>query len=458
MTIAPLSATRHASTAPATPQSPPQQAPSAPVEPSSSSFPNLDTITLDDMDLSTAGDLAKIPEKVGYLHELGLNYGWGPTSMLEWAIEHIHIYADIPWWGAVALTAVGLRLILLPLYIKSSDMVARQSALMSVTKPISDKMTAAQREGNTPAVQAAWAEMMATRRRAGLSFWDQMAPMFLQAIFGYCGFKLIRAMAALPVPALKTDGFLWLQDMTLADPYLILPVAMAGTIHLLVRLGGESGAMGVNQMSSGMRNVMLYGMPGIILLTMGFQSGLLCVWFASGGALGVIQGQILKNPTVRKRLNMAPLYQPTKEEMDRGLMGVFMGKDDPAATNSARAGAVSGSARRNNQSFMNSTYQSPNLRRSSNASASGAGRVIDVNPVNKSAPTTQDPDMIQPNQPPKKSRWYDQISDKVADVQKKFQKGPLTPQEIERQRKEEFRRRAKAYEQRHQQEQRRRGP
>lgn len=394
------------------------------------------------MDLSTTGDLANIPEKIGYLHELGLNYGWGPTSMLEWAIEHIHIYADIPWWGSVALTAVGLRLILLPLYIKSSDMVARQSALMSVTKPISDKMSAAQKAGDTAAVQAAWSEMMATRKRAGLSMWDQMAPMLIQAVFGYCGFKLIRAMCALPVPALKTDGFLWLQDMTLADPFLILPVAMAGTIHFLIRTGGESGAAGVDQMTSGMRNLMLYGMPGIILITMGFQSGLLCVWFAAGGALGVIQGQVLKNPTIREKLNMAPLYKPTAQEMDRGLMGVLMGrgKQDPSTPSA-------GSARRNSQVWMKPTYQSPNLRRNSNTSAPGSGRVIDVSPVKKPA---EDPDMLQATRPVKKDSWYSQVSDRVSDLQKKFQKKPLTPEQMEQKRKDDFKRRAVAYEQRHQ--------
>ena len=458
---------RHASTTPttpSTPQSATQPPPSsAPAETTSTSFPNLDTITLDDIDLSTTADVANIPEKIGYLHDIGLNYGWGPTSMIEWTLEHIHIYTGLPWWASVALTAMSIRLAMLPLYIKSSDMTARQSALMSVTKPISDRMNEARRAGDNQTVQQAALQLMAVRRRAGLSMPKQMAPLFLQAVIGYCGFKLMRAMAALPVPALKTDGFLWLQDLTLSDPYLLLPLAMAGTMHLLVRQGGESGAAGLESMAPQMRFMMLYGMPGIIVFATGFQSGLVCIWFAASGALGVLQGLALKNKTVRERLGISPLYKPDKDEVDHGLMGAFTNiygnKDGKSGAAAAAAAAAARGPKKHSTAWMNTTYQSPNLRRNMNSSGpSPGGRVIDVNPVNKSNPAPNPSatspaadDMIQPNAPTaKKGSMFDQVSGKVSSWQKQFAKRELSEEEKAEKRKKDFKSRARAFEKRYQ--------
>jgi len=37
-------------------------------------------------------------------------------------------------------------------------------------------------------------------------------------------------MATLPVESLKTGGFLWITDLTVPDPYFILPAITAATL------------------------------------------------------------------------------------------------------------------------------------------------------------------------------------------------------------------------------------
>ena len=394
-------AIRHASTTPTQPisQPPPPAAPT-PTEPTT--YPNLDTITLDDIDLSTTTAAHTIPEKIGYLHEIGLDYGWGPTSLLQWTLEHIHIYADLPWWSSIAATAVLLRLVLFPLYLRSSDMLARQSALVSVTKPITEKMTAAQRAGDQQGVMFAWQELRTIRKRAGISMTRQFAPMVFQGVFAYCGFKLIRAMAHLPVPGLQTGGFLWLQDLTLSDPYLILPALMAGSIHFLVRMGGESGAQPTDQMGKGMVKFMMWGMPGVVFLAMGWQAGALCVWFASGGVLGIGQSLLLKVPRVREMFGIAPLYTPSKEEgQGASPMAAFMQgytKESPSATEKAWKGAGEGK----NAAFMRPAYQSPNLRRnSSNLNKRPNKPIIDVKAITRSPTNPKQ----HPPRPTRTARW-----------------------------------------------------
>ena len=61
------------------------------------------------MDLSSITDLVNqqeniltMPENIGYLQKIGLDYGYGPTSIMQWIVEHIHVYSG--WgWGAFTL-------------------------------------------------------------------------------------------------------------------------------------------------------------------------------------------------------------------------------------------------------------------------------------------------------------------------------------------------------------------
>ncbi|KAK3703226.1 hypothetical protein LTR37_014566 [Vermiconidia calcicola] len=417
-------AIRHASTTPQTPTNPPAPPPEPPLTSTSpaeasSAFPNMDTITLDSIDLSSATTLtpdqiAAVPEKIGYLHDIGLNYGFGPTSLLEWVIEHFHIYAGLPWWGSIAATAVLLRLVLFPLYLKSSDSMARTQALMPVTKPITDRMSAGRGAKDNDEVMKAWSELRAIRKRAGIRMRDQFLPIVAQGIFGYCGFKLLRAAAYLPVPAFRTDGFWWLTDMTVPDPYLILPAVMAGCIHMLVRMGGETGAQ--NTMTPGMQQMMLWGMPGVIFLVTGWQPGAVCVWFAAGGALGIIQSLALQKPQVRRFFGIAPLYKAKKADQDRGpLAGILEG----FGSGKKRANASGGGSRGKNTAYMKPTYQSPNLRHTSTSKPSWAEGTIDVKAVPRSRNNNSD-EMISPN--PSTKTKPDGVFDKASKSWTAFRK------------------------------------
>ncbi|KAG7999437.1 Mitochondrial inner membrane protein OXA1L [Nibea albiflora] len=54
-------------------------------------------------------------------------------------------------------------------------------------------------------------------------------------------FVALRKMAYLPVPSLQTGGVLWFTDLTAADPFYILPLAVTGTMFFILELGAESG-------------------------------------------------------------------------------------------------------------------------------------------------------------------------------------------------------------------------
>ncbi|KAM0707920.1 hypothetical protein Q7P35_004569 [Cladosporium inversicolor] len=380
-----LSAIRHASTVPTTPTPGPASAPQAPLTepaaaataaPTSAPY-NLDTITLDDVEVAAASDLvSSIPERLGFLKEIGLDYGFGPTSVIQWTLEHIHITGGLPWWGAIAATAILVRVVTFPLYLKSADQNARQSALMEITRPISERMTAAQKAGDQTGVMRAWSELNAVRKRAGMSYVAQFTPMIVQSVLGYCSFKLMRGMANLPVPGLQDGGFGWITDLTVTDGYLLLPAIMAGAMHVMFRYGGESGQSN-EMMNPGMKSFMLWGMPGVIFLITGWQPAALCIWFAASGAWAMGQAMLMQKPAVRKFFGITPMYKARRVEGgDKGLMGIALGEARKSA-GVVDTTATKKSASKSGTSAM--SYQAPNVRTTTARGAASAPRSASTN-------------------------------------------------------------------------------
>lgn len=219
---------RFASSTPGTPQLPPSESFASPTD-------AFNATPLDDFSQLTTSDLATIPEHIGYLKSLGLDYGWGPTAFIETLLEHIHIYTGTPWWASILLTAVAIRLALVKPYIAAADVSARLATIQPITMPVRDKMSAAQKAGNQQAMLLARQELIAIHKKANIQTYKAFVPL-LQVFLGYGTFRLFRGMAALPVPGLETGGFLWLKDLTVSDPFFILPLTTAGAFYLVMRV------------------------------------------------------------------------------------------------------------------------------------------------------------------------------------------------------------------------------
>ena len=293
-----------------------------------------------------------MPEGIGYLKSIGLDYGYGPTASIEWVLEHIHVMGGLPWWGAIAATAILVRVVTFPLYLKSADQAARASALVSITKPLQDQMKAAQQAGDQTGVMQAWTSINAVRKRAGLSYMQQFTPMLVQAVLGFCSFKLMRAMSALPVPGMQNGGFGWVTDLTVSDGYLLLPALMAGSMHVMFRYGGETG--NTEMVAPGMRSFMLWGMPGLVFLMTGWQTAAVCIWFVASGGWAMGQAMLMQRPAVRKFFGITPLYKNSKKETQGSLMDVVMGSTKTIDTTATAKNTPSAMA-----------YQAPAIRTTS---------------------------------------------------------------------------------------------
>lgn len=185
--------------------------------------------SLSPMDLATV-DISLIPEKLGYLKAVGLDYGFGPSRIIETILESLHIYGGLPWWGAAISTAVLLRLAVLKFAMDASDTSAKVASVKHLTQPLQEQIQRCYRENDTVGMQRAQQERKILNETHNIKLMKLAFPL-LQLPLSFGAFRVLRGMSALPVPGLDSESFLWLYNITVHDPYFILPVTTGIIMH-----------------------------------------------------------------------------------------------------------------------------------------------------------------------------------------------------------------------------------
>lgn len=169
-----------------------------------------------------------------------MDFGWGPTSMIQWLLEHIHVYSDTPWWASILITTLVVRAGMFYPFMRSSNEQAKIAAMKPALDVLKDKYKKAKAESDPITQQEATQKHALELRRLnaafGISYPMMLTPMFLQMVAGFASFRLLRNMTFSHIPGLDEGGFLWLMDLTVADPYYTLPVLSAGLMHLTARV------------------------------------------------------------------------------------------------------------------------------------------------------------------------------------------------------------------------------
>ncbi|CAK7226816.1 hypothetical protein SBRCBS47491_006356 [Sporothrix bragantina] len=279
-------------------------------------------------DLIDGSALLDMPsDQLGYLNALGLDFGWGPTSMCQWLLEHVHVYTGLPWWASI----VGAALIFRAAIFWPSLTAAEHSAKLQVLRKnpryaaAMAEMSAMALKGGT-AGQAKAMEARLTMKRMqeamNVSTWKMFVPM-INVPFGYGMFRLLRSMAALPVPGLETGGILWFTDLTVPDPYFILPVTSAGIMYLIFRSNMKY--MAPEQQQT-MKYVQMAITPISILVTVKMSAGL-TFFFAASSVLQLLQTWLWHQPWLREMKGLPPMH----EMLQGGALKNVPGGAPPAA-------------------------------------------------------------------------------------------------------------------------------
>lgn len=181
-------------------------------------------------------DPTRLIDHAGQLKELGLDYGWGMTSLFENCIETIYLQSGWGWAGSIMAAGVVVRCATFFLQALSSDKMAAMSALAPITKPLQEKMEAAIARGDKQQVDLYRMQQAEVMRPYVGGIASMGGFMVMQGWIGFSAFRFLRAMGELPVPGMEHDGFLWFTDLTTRDPYFILPVATSAIMYTVFKV------------------------------------------------------------------------------------------------------------------------------------------------------------------------------------------------------------------------------
>ncbi|XP_063043634.1 mitochondrial inner membrane protein OXA1L [Engraulis encrasicolus] len=234
------------------------------------------------------------------LAELGLG-NYTPVGAIQNLLEFFHMDLGMPWWGAIALGTVLARCLVFPVIVKGQREAAKLNNVMPEMTKLTNRMNEAKQSGNKFDFAKAYSDLMLFQKKNDVNpLRGLIVPLVQMPIF-VSFFIALRKMAYLPVPSLQTGGTLWFPDLTMADPYYILPFAVTGTMFAILELGAESGVDNPNLKA--MKTV-LRVMPFVILpLTINFPTAVFTYWMTSN-LFTLSQVALLNQTLIRKRLGI----------------------------------------------------------------------------------------------------------------------------------------------------------
>lgn len=187
-------------------------------------------------------------------------------------IENVHNFVGIPYWEAIAVTTLGIRFLLIPVVVKTTQSTARLSHLRPTLQKISEAMKNdprasenAVREHYQKEMQAAFLKYKVHPLHAMLWPLAQM-PVFLSMFFA------VQAMGTY-YPGLAEGGAFWFTNLTLADPTYAFPIINALSFLAMIEMGTSDVQM---EQSKTFKNVM----RGLAVLTLPFTASMPQVSFS----------------------------------------------------------------------------------------------------------------------------------------------------------------------------------
>ncbi|OON16411.1 inner membrane protein, partial [Opisthorchis viverrini] len=170
------------------------------------------------------------------LASLGLCSYW-PSGWYQALLEALHVSLDLPWWAAIATTTLCIRLCLFPFIIGQRRSLAKYGDAMPRLTLLQERMTNARLSGDYLEMMKVSKEMQEMMRSKDVNPLRSMKLLIVQAG--------IRGMASLPVPSMKTGGLSWFTDLTVPDPYCLLPFMSMASIILMFETGTDISTKGM---------------------------------------------------------------------------------------------------------------------------------------------------------------------------------------------------------------------
>ncbi|KAF8889103.1 60Kd inner membrane protein-domain-containing protein [Infundibulicybe gibba] len=292
----------------------PVDAPAVPVLPPAtnnesvpSAVESIDPSTPTDALLSTDlidTALAHLPPALQYgdLAALGL-VGWTPAGLIRWSYELINVSTGLPWFYTIVLGSLFWKLVLVPLSVQGLRNSARLLPLQPQIVQSQDEMKRIRASGDKLALQKHALKMRKMYKDAGVNMGATALTPFVQIPVTLGLFFGVKKMCELPVIQLTHSGLDMLPDLTVADPYMILPVALCAAVNMQITVGAsELNLKERPEMGHIMNGLRVLSVLGIYVMS-SFPSGLMVSLLVTSFAT-TAQSLAFQYPPIRRALDI----------------------------------------------------------------------------------------------------------------------------------------------------------
>ncbi|KJZ74514.1 hypothetical protein HIM_06110 [Hirsutella minnesotensis 3608] len=263
-------------------------------------------------ELVSAEEILKMPEELGFLSAIGLDFGWGPSTVMQWVLEHVHVWTGLGWGGSIVVTSLLIRVALLYPQLRSLQFAAINQEMQKDPRSLEAKKLLQQAYAGTSEERMMRRQQYsvinkALRERYNVSSFDVLWGL-LPIPFTFGLFRVLRNMTYIPVPSLETAGFLWFEDLVATDPYYILPVlstaAMAGTVLVNMWVSPKTAQQ------EAMKPILAFVSLSGLVITCYLSAALNLMTVALGGAT-LASTLVFAIPSVRRRFGLPMRANPS---------------------------------------------------------------------------------------------------------------------------------------------------
>ncbi|KAG9299587.1 hypothetical protein G9A89_020758 [Geosiphon pyriformis] len=240
--------------------------------------------------------------KIGDFKAMGLVH-YTPVGAIEAFFEALYVYSGLPWWGTIIAATCVMRLILLPFAIKTHRNTVKLQNMQPTAQKMIEEIKSAHNSGDKMTVLAKSQQLQQIYASNGVSPFKSVIFPILQAPVMLSFFLALRNIANIPVPGYKEGGILWFTDLSVTDPYYMLPVVSSVALLAMIEFNSKMTPQNSEMSTSKwfLRGLGLISIPVAAYL----PSGTL-LYFATSSFISLGQFFLLNNPRVRQAFDIPP--------------------------------------------------------------------------------------------------------------------------------------------------------
>jgi YidC/Oxa1 family membrane protein insertase len=248
------------------------------------------------------------PELVQSFHEFVAPHFITVRTLL-YVLDGLH-GSGLSWAGSIVALTFTIRMLLVPVLVYSSKTGVR----LQLMKPELEELTAdfnrrkaLNQDARDISHEYSLGMMALYKKHQCNPFSMMVMPVVSMPIFISCFFA-INGLCAGGVAGMNTGGALWFQNLTVMDPYYVLPVLSSWSGLLILKRGSESGGAIDPKIAPMLKvfSVVAFFAPAI---TYQLPAGVL-LYFSAMSCFSLVQGEIIRADVTRRLLDM-----PTMSEM-----------------------------------------------------------------------------------------------------------------------------------------------